>query len=239
MVVPVDAVADSRGRDALLGVALSEEATDYASIMLNDLGLVTVWTGGAESIFEFTASEMLGKGIWILLPTLDLSRAAMEAEMLRATESGRFETSRLHTSKRGRTFLGRTVWRKIDGGYVLIVKDLTTHLAKHSVLGALLEHLAEGVIIVDRNWRYVAFNSAAKRASGLMDLDVGRTVLDVFPNAKSYELYPHMEDAIEKGIPCTARGLSPKIGRDIVATYVPLHDGGVCIIVNFAPDETP
>src|SRR5688572_19884630 len=122
MVVPVEAVADSRGGDALLGVALMEEATDYAVIMLNDLGLVTGWTDGAETLFEFTSSEMLGKGIWILLPSRDLSKAAMELEMLRATENGRYETSRLHSSKRGRTFLGRTIWRRIDGGYVLIVK---------------------------------------------------------------------------------------------------------------------
>jgi PAS domain S-box-containing protein len=72
------------------------EASDDAIIGKTPRGIITSWNGGAGRLFGYSAAEVVGRSVMILLPP---ERAAEEAEILAHLADGRVEhrdTVRLH-----------------------------------------------------------------------------------------------------------------------------------------------
>jgi len=84
------------GQEALSKLAAIVESSDDAIISKDLNGIITSWNGGAQRIFGYTAEEVVGKPITILIPPELENEERMILERLRAGERiEHFETIRL------------------------------------------------------------------------------------------------------------------------------------------------
>jgi len=144
-------------------------------------GLIGTWNRGAEMIFGYTRAEVLGKPVAILAPP----ERATEMEELRArAERGEFtepiETERLaKDGRRVRLLMAVSPVRDKSGrmiGTVAVGTDVTAWREAEGRLAAserryqaIVEALHDGVMIIERGGRIVAYNESAKEILGVGD----------------------------------------------------------------------
>ena len=83
---------------------LVDSTVDYAVFHLNLDGTIATWNIGAERIFGFEASEIIGRHGSALFTPEDNLQGIPDREVRFATESGRAEDSRWHIRKDGSRF---------------------------------------------------------------------------------------------------------------------------------------
>ncbi len=102
---------------------------DYAIITSDTNGIISGWNTGAEKIFGYAESEIIGKPAAVLFTPEDRERGKPEEEMQTAAKTGSSEDERWHLRKDGTKFYVSGVMQplkngKIDG-FVKIARDLT------------------------------------------------------------------------------------------------------------------
>lgn len=106
-----------------------ETARDYAIFLLDPAGMVASWNVGAERIFGYSASEVIGLPLCELFPSPNNVEAAA-ATLAEATATGRFEEEALRRRKDGTTFWAHAIMlalRNPDGtlqGFSRITRDV-------------------------------------------------------------------------------------------------------------------
>lgn len=133
---------------------LMESAKEYAIFTIDQERHVDGWNKGAEAIFGFEESEILGKSADILFTPEDRARGDAAREVQLARDEGRAQNERWHVRKDGSYFYGSGVVMPLRDragglrGFVKIMRDLTE--SKHTQ-EAIREHMEE----------LTRFNSAA------------------------------------------------------------------------------
>jgi two-component system CheB/CheR fusion protein len=111
---------------------VAESANDYAIITMDAEGRATSWNKGAEQMFGYAESEMLGRTLERLFTLEDLDAGAPEQEMRRAREDGRSEDERWHLRKDGSRFYASGVTSPLgpqaEYGYAKIARDETERM---------------------------------------------------------------------------------------------------------------
>jgi len=114
---------------------VAESTHDFAIIILDEQGLITDWNTGAELIFGYKSTEVLGIYYDLLFSPEDRKAGVPENELRQAREQGRGEDERWHVRKDGSRFYCSgevTLLRaETDMGYVKIARDLTGHKRLH------------------------------------------------------------------------------------------------------------
>jgi two-component system CheB/CheR fusion protein len=114
---------------------VAESTHDFAIIILDEHGAITDWNTGAELIFGYAKTEVLGAYYDLIFTPEDRSEGAPESELRTAREYGRGEDERWHQRKDGSRFYcsGEVTLLKGDSlqGYVKIARDLTGHKRMH------------------------------------------------------------------------------------------------------------
>ena len=170
---------------------LVEGTTDYAIFMLDQEGLVVSWNPGAERIFGFGKSEVIGKHQSVFFTPEDHAKNGPDCRLKQASQEGRVEEDGWRVRKDGHRFWCTGVTgalRNADGnlkGFVAILRDNTERrlvdqnnffLANHDALTGLpnrarfLERLHEALINADRDRTRVAVL--------LLDLDRFKAIND-------------------------------------------------------------
>jgi two-component system, cell cycle sensor histidine kinase and response regulator CckA len=158
---------------------LFEATIDYAVFHLNLDGTVETWNRGAERIFGYEASEIVGnQGIMLFTPE-DRLQGVPERESRFAIETGRAEDSRWHLRKDGSRFWanGVMVGLRDDSGNVVgmakIIRDDTERKRGEELLqyqlnlaDAIATNAAEGLILVDNEGRITFANPTAEAMFG-------------------------------------------------------------------------
>jgi two-component system, chemotaxis family, CheB/CheR fusion protein len=125
---------------------LIESAKDYAIFTIDRERLVNSWNSGAEAVFGYSESEILGKSADILFTPEDRARGDALREVQIARDQGRAQNERWHARKDGSIFYGSgSVMPLRDHagelrGFVKIMRDLTEHERTQE---ALREHMDE------------------------------------------------------------------------------------------------
>jgi two-component system CheB/CheR fusion protein len=123
-------VAEERvrvGEERLRVVAATTR--DFAIITTDPQGAIATWNAGAERIFGYAESEILGRPIAAIFTPEDQARGVPEQEMRLAAETGRAEDERWHRRKNGNRFFASGVMTPLEGsagpGFAKIARDMT------------------------------------------------------------------------------------------------------------------
>jgi PAS domain S-box/PAS domain S-box/PAS domain S-box len=134
-------------------------------------GTIQTWNKGAESIFGYTAEEMIGKSIFVLIPENLLDEEPMVLERLRRGETvSHYETVR--RAKNGRLIeVSLSVSPIIDTvgnivGASKIARDITERKRAEERLSVIIEASPSGIIMVDEKGTIVLINSQIERLFG-------------------------------------------------------------------------
>lgn len=131
-----EALAESETRLRLL----IESASDYAIFTMTPDGLIDSWNTGAEKVFGWKETEVLGKPSAIIFTPEDCEKGAPEQEIETALRMGRAPDERFHIRKDGSRFYASGVMTvlKNDGGVVQgfakIARDMTEQIAAERAL---------------------------------------------------------------------------------------------------------
>ncbi len=135
--------------DTLLELVL-EQARDHGLILLDPAGLVVAWFAGAEEIFGFTASEMIGRTLHGIFTPEDNERHAAEHEREVALAIGRAEDDRWQRRKDGtRIWVTGLLYCLRDAGghhlgFAKVVRDRTDTRAHLDAIENRLEAARQG-----------------------------------------------------------------------------------------------
>ncbi|WP_036177302.1 CheR family methyltransferase [Massilia sp. 9096] len=127
---------------------VAESTHDYAIISIDAEGRATSWNKGAERLFGYTETEMLGNSLEVLYTPEDRERGAREDEMYRARDEGRSEDGRWHLRKDGSRFYASGVTNPLGPGaaygYAKIARDETQRLRQMSERDEAMSHERTG-----------------------------------------------------------------------------------------------
>ncbi len=113
-----------------------ESVSDYAIFTITHERLINSWNTGAEKIFGYRESEIIGKKAAILFTPEDRAGGIPENEIQTAAAIGRAEDERWHIRKDNTRFYASGVMSKLkqDGGFVKIARDMTDKLLTDKTL---------------------------------------------------------------------------------------------------------
>jgi two-component system sensor kinase FixL len=225
----------SRGYDAGVLAALVESSED--PILIKDLdGLIQSWNPAAERVYGYTAAEVVGRSVSVIVPPDRRDELRSVLERLRSEQRvERYETVRL--AKDGRRIdVALTVWPIKDAaGEVVaaaaIARDLTERNRTESALQAselrwqaVVNSAVDGIIVIDARGCIEAFNPAAERLFGYSEQEmIGRNVSVLMPTP-----YRDEHDGYIARYLATGAKKIIGIGREVAAlrrdgTTLPVH----------------
>jgi two-component system sensor kinase FixL len=188
------------------------ESSDDAIIGKDLDGIVLTWNDGARRMYGYSAEEMVGRSVAVLMPPdrpnelasilerIQRGERIMPYETVRLTKDGRrLDVSLLVSPIRDRA--GRIV------GASAVGRDITerrradherrTNEAKWR---AVIESAVDGIILIDSRGRIEAFNQGAERMFGYRQAEVlGRNVTILMPAPYRDEHDDYMQRYLETG----------------------------------------
>jgi PAS domain S-box-containing protein len=211
-----------------LRLAAIVESSDDAIIGKTWDGHIVSWNTGAERLYGYTAGEVIGKPISILLP--HERRDELSAILLRI-KSGE---AVVHLETERRTKNGRTVDVSVtvspiknpDGeifGASSIVRDITERKrAEEAVRRAnqnwerTFNAISDLVMVLDEQHRIVRANKAMADALGIMEKDlIGRFCFEVVHNENQPPAFCPHTVLLKDGKEHSAEVLEPRLGRSL------------------------
>ena len=179
----------------------------------------------------YSRDELLSRTVPDIDPEVDQISCARMVEQLR--ESGFAIKESVHRRKDGTTFPVEVSLRcvRLDREYVVVVsRDITARKKRDERLREferVVEHLADMVTVVDRNYRYVLANRAFLKQRGMTKEQVlGRTVAEVLnPGVFETEIQKRLDECLQRKVVTYDLAYEyPGIGRrDLFITYLPVE----------------
>jgi len=153
-------------------------------------GLITSWNPGAEQLYGYTAEEMIGRSLDVVIPSdRRAEEAAMLVRVMRAEGVEEYESRRVH--KDGRLIdVSVTLSAVADPddvvvGVASIVRDITDRHRADVKLRAMLDAAPDAVLGVGADGRIVLVNAQVERLFGYRrDELIGRPVEILVPAQK-------------------------------------------------------
>lgn len=185
------------------------ESSEDAIVSKDLNGIISTWNRGAQQLFGYTADEVIGKPITILIPE---GRFDEEPAILARIRSGRavehYETIRKR--KDGTLIdisLSVSPIRDESGviiGAAKIARNITEQKrAQEAILfqASLLDAVEEGVIATDLNGKIIYWNSFAERLYGWTSKEVlGADIVEIVPALSSKEHAAIILDQLRDGL---------------------------------------
>jgi diguanylate cyclase (GGDEF)-like protein/PAS domain S-box-containing protein len=134
--------ASPRVGEDVLDHLLVDSLTHYAIFAVDPAGLIVRWNAGAEKLFGYSASEVIGRHFGILFTPEDVAAGAPGAELAESSVDGGLEYDRWHVRKDGTRFWGMNRPQPLYDehkkllGFTKIVHDLSE---QHAVSEAITE----------------------------------------------------------------------------------------------------
>ncbi|WP_183843109.1 sensor histidine kinase [Rhizobium etli] len=193
-----------------------ESARDYAIIAMDLDGTVVTWSAGAEHLFGYPESEVIGQNGTIIFSFEDQLAGAMPKEMRLALSTGRAGDNRWHVRKDGSLFWASGLMMPLRNdvgevyGLIKIVRDRTRTLQQEEALRASEERLQlilksaidYAIFAFDQDGLIISWNTGACRIFGYEEDDIiGRDARILFlPDDRSEgALEGEMKAALERG----------------------------------------
>jgi two-component system sensor histidine kinase UhpB len=107
------------------------ESTDSAVVIFDAQGKIKGWNSAAEKMYEYTATEVIGKSCAILYSEEDAAHGKPEDDLLKARQGGAFQEESIRRRRNGQLFAVSTKTTALvddDGklrGYARTLRDIT------------------------------------------------------------------------------------------------------------------
>src|SRR5262245_45775448 len=138
---------ERRPREGELFRLMVENVRDYAIFSLDAAGKVSTWNPGAQRMFGYAESEILGQDGAILFTPEDSKAGGPQREMQQARDARRDEEQRRNVCKHGSSFFISGVLTPIRNselhGYTKIAHDVTAQKAAAEEAARLYERRRE------------------------------------------------------------------------------------------------
>ncbi|NWL76517.1 chemotaxis protein [Pseudomonas taiwanensis] len=123
-------IAEEKARESEERLRLAAESTqDFIIITLDRDGRITGWNNGAERIYGYAETDVIGKNANFIFPEEDRHAGVLMNELRIAREAGRAEDDRWHVRKDGSRFFCSSVTTALPNGgphgYARIGRDIT------------------------------------------------------------------------------------------------------------------
>jgi len=202
-------ITERKAADVTSHLLASIVESSEDAIVSKDLnGVISSWNKGAERIFGYSADEVIGKHIEILIP---LDRLDEEPVILRRIRSGRsvqhYETIRRR--KDGELIdISLTVSPLRDEygnviGASKIARDITAHkkaLQSIRFQASLLDAVEQAVIATDVKGTVIYWNSFAEKLYGWPAMEViGRNIMGLTPSVNAKEQAKKILETLSAG----------------------------------------
>jgi PAS domain S-box-containing protein len=181
---------------AIQELAAIVESTQDAIISKNLDGVILTWNRAAEKIFGYTAEEIVGRSIYLLIPPERESDEDLILEKIRRGERvEHYETVRRRKDGSLIT-VAITVSPLFDSqgnvvGASKIARDVTertTNARSAQHLAAIIESSEDAIISKDTNGIVQTWNRSAERLFGYTEDEiVGKSILTLIPSARHHE----------------------------------------------------
>ncbi len=218
--------------DRLLAAAVASSGD--AIIGRTPEGQVLSWNEGAERLYGYSAEEMLGQDLAVLVP---LERRRELPELLARVRRGE-SVSDLRTERRRKdgtrisVVLNVTPVMSPDGeniGFSTVARDLTESLRVNGdlqrasqtegLLDTLLETAPVGIGFVNRDFRIVRMNDALASVNGSsVQQQIGRTVAEVVP-----DIWPQVEAVCHRVLDNEEPVLNVEVSGTLAADPEQIH----------------
>ena len=214
-----------------------DNTPDYAFIFLSPDNHVWSWNLGAERIFGYAESEILGAHGNVFFVPEDQGQEIPEEELTKARREGRAEDNRWHMRKDGSRFWASGVLRAVyDGagqleGFIRILRDLTEQRQAEEAsrrsearLRLFIEHVTDYALIqVDLHGRVTAWNPGAQRITGYTEQDIAGKNLSILCSQEDVDngfLQDELDRTLQIGSTEEVRWFVRKDGRKFWARWV-------------------
>ncbi|MEP7304364.1 MAG: PAS domain S-box protein [Acidobacteriota bacterium] len=231
----IDPLTTSEAEAARTLAAIVESSDD--AIIAKDLeGTILSWNGGAERMYGYSAAEVIGRSIYLIVPASvvdELSAILVRikrgerfrnVETVRMTKAGRLLDVSLSISPIlnragdmvGASAIGRDITdRKKD------VQELRDSEAR---LRSILESAVDGIVVIDSRGHIESFNPAAERLFGYSAQEViGKNINLLMPSPYHDEHDRYMSRYLSTGV-AKIIGIGREVsGRRRDGSTFPLH----------------
>ena len=201
---PSDFTPDQAAAAALTAARLAAivESSDDAIVSKALDGTILTWNASAERIFGYSAAEIVGSSIFVLIPPeLHGDERDILARIARGEHIAHFESIRRH--KNGALFpVELSISPMRDGAGIIVgassikrdISERKRALETASRLAAIVESSDDAVISKSLDGRVLTWNAAAERMYGYPREEmVGRSIYDLIPEALKGEEHRILE----------------------------------------------
>ncbi len=213
-------------KDAIRHRAIFKSAFDFIIIASNQEGLITDWNVGAETIFGWSAVEMVGGPVDRIFTPQDRATGRPAIEMQTALENGRATDERWHVRRDGSLFWASgqmTPLRDVDGshlGFLKIARDRTIERQADEWMTKDLERLrqmfdqAPGfmAILSSSNHVFDLVNSAYLQLIGHRDV-LGKPARQALPDIDGQGFFEILDEVFSSGRAFTGSAMELYIQR--------------------------
>lgn len=216
------------------GLAELAVLSDDAIVATDLSGVVRLWNGGAERMFGYIPSEMIGQPLSVLMPG---GKGAFTPVLDRLVGGQHVErVNAIRVAKGGRVVrvsIAGTAVRDHLGqvmGAVAVVRTIdrpppsTGASEPDARFRAILDSAVDGVVVIDERGHIESFNQAAQRLFGYAEAEMlGKNVATLMPSPYREEHGGYLARYLQSGVPRIIG-----IGREVTGlkrdgTTFPLH----------------
>lgn len=190
--------------DDKLARQIIDSSDDFAIITLDEAGIITSWSTGAERLMGWRSEQVIGRAGRMIFTTEDQTAGSPEHEMERCRLEGRALDERFHVRADGSRFWGSGLLMPLrDGperGYVKIVRDRTSEREAEMRFLTLADAMPGLVFVSDADGHHVQVNKRYLDFTGLDEPEfLGDRWLDVIHPDQRNAAHGGWEEAIGAG----------------------------------------
>lgn len=188
---------------------LVDKMNDYGIFSIDSKGIIVSWNAGAEQIFGYKETEIIGKDVKLLYTEEDNKEHIAEKELTIAEKRGTAGDERWHIRKDGTLFwaTGFVIAMKDDNGdvieYTKFVRDYTSRklqIALPTNTVDVMESISDAFFALDKDFNFIYMNKKAETVLNRKQKDlIGHNLWEKFNEAVGTSFYDNFIQSTKTG----------------------------------------